>query len=202
MSRFAILVALFCLVLVGLFVGVGPGSSPVVRAADASAPAVIGVVDVQVILRDSTAMKSIQNQVETKRGQFQTEITGQEKKLRDQEQELKRQQSVLAADAFEAKRRDFEAQVASVQRDVQERRRVLDQAYGDGLKVVQKELTEIIAGIAKERGFTLVLPVGQTLYAEATLAVTDEALKRLNKKLPDVPLQFGAASSAAKPNKK
>ncbi len=171
-----------------------------VSAADAAKPAVVGVVDVQVILRDSTAMKSVQSQVEEKRGLYQTEITGQEKRLRDQEQELKRQQSVLAADAFEVKRRDFEAQVGAVQRDVQERRRVLDKSYGDGLKIVQKELTAIIAGIAKERGFTLVLQTGQTLYSEPSLAITDEALKRLNKKLPDVTLEF--AAPAAKPKQK
>lgn len=189
MARLAAALAFLVIALWGLHGGL---------AADAASPAVVGVVDVQVILRDSSAMKSIQSQVEEKRGQYQNEITGQEKRLRDQEQELKRQQSVLAADVFEAKRRDFEAQVAAVQRDVQERRRVLDQAYGEGLKVVQRELTAIIAGIAKERGFTLVLPAGQTLYAEPALAITDEALKRLNKKLPSVPLQFAAPAAKSK----
>ncbi len=189
MARFAAVVAFLFVAMWGLHGGL---------AADAVGPAVVGVVDVQTILRDSTAMKSIQSQVEEKRGLYQNDISGQEKRLRDQEQELKRQQPVLAADAFEAKRRDFEAQVSAVQRDMQERRKVLDQAYGEGLKVVQKELTAIIAGIAKERGFTLVLPAGQTLYAEPALAITDEALKRLNKKLPNVPLQFAALGAKSK----
>ncbi len=167
-------------------------------AADAANPAVVGTLDVQVILRDSLAMKSIKTQVEEKRGAYQSEISGQEKRLRDQEQELKRQQSVLAADAFEAKRRDFEAQVSAVQRDVQERRKVLDQAYGDGLKKVQEELKAVIAGIAKERGLTLVLPAEQTLYADPTLNITDEALKRLNKKLASVTLNFAAPSAKSK----
>lgn len=174
----------------------GPLTQP---AEAAGKPAVIAVVDVQIILREATAMKSIQKQVETKRSQFQGEISGQEKKLRDQEQELKRQQSVLAADAFEAKRRDFEAQVTAVQRDVQERRKVLDQAYGEGLKVVQKELTQVLAEISKEQGFTHVIPTNQLLYADGSSAITEEALKRLNKKLPDVALKFNAA---AKPKKK
>ncbi len=191
MARVAFAFAFLVAVLLGVQFGGGTASA-------AAAPAVIGVVDVQVILRDSTAMKAIQSQVEEKRGQYQTDISGQEKRLREQEQELKRQQSVLAADAFEAKRRDFEAQVAAVQRDVQERRRTLDQAYGEGLKVVQKELTAIIAALAKERGFTLVLPTGQTLYAEPALAITDEALKRLNKKLTTVTLQFTAPAAKSK----
>lgn len=174
------------------------GSTPASAADAASKPAIVAVVDVQIILREATAMKSIQKQVEQKRSQFQSEISGQEKRLRDQEQELKRQQSVLAADAFEAKRRDFEAQVASVQRDVQERRKVLDQAYGDGLKAVQKELQDVLAQLAKERGYTLVIPTGQLLYADGSMAITDEALKRLNKELPDVALQFNTASKSKK----
>jgi len=193
MVRFAAVLALILGIAVGWY---GPSSA---LAAEKSA--VIGVVDVQVILREATAMKSIQKQVEQKRGQFQTEISAQEKRLRDLEQELKRQQSILAADVFETKRRDFEAQVGSVQRDVQERRRVLDQAYNDGLKAVQKELTEIIAAIAKERGFNLVLPSMQTLYSDATMAVTDEALKRLNQRLPDVALKFNTAAGT-KPKQK
>jgi Skp family chaperone for outer membrane proteins len=185
MSRIASLAV--CMMLAAAFMA---GSAVLASAADAAKATVVGVVDVQVILRDATSMKSIQKQVEQKRSQFQGEISAQEKRLRDQEQELKRQQSVLAADAFEAKRRDFEAQVASVQRDVQERRRVLDQAYGEGLRVVQRELTAVIAGIAKERGYNLVVPLGQTLFSDASMALTEEALKRLNKKLPDVALDF------------
>ena len=186
MVRFAAVLALILGIAAAWY---GPSS---VLAAEKAA--VVGVVDVQVILREAAAMKSIQKQVEQKRGQFQTEISAQEKRLRDLEQELKRQQSILAADVFETKRRDFEAQVGAVQRDVQERRRVLDQAYNDGLKAVQKELTAIIAAIAKERGFNLVLPSMQTLYSDATMAVTDETLKRLNQRLPDVALKFNTAA--------
>lgn len=190
MVRLAGFVAFMFVVLIGLQSGVVANA--------ATRATVIGVVDVQVILRDSVAMKSIQTQVEEKRRQYQNDISDKEKSLRDQEQELKRQQSVLAADAFEAKRRDFEMHVAVVQREVQERRRILDQTYGEGLKVVQKELTAIIAELAKERGFTIVLPAGQTLYAEPSLAITDEALTRLNKKMTNVPLQFAPPTAKSK----
>ena len=190
MSRFATpLVALAYLLFMAAIAA--PGAS---RAADLPT-AVIAVVDVQDILRQSTAMTSIQNQVEKKRSEFQGEVSAQEKRLRDQEQELKRQQSVLAADAFETKRRDFESQVAAVQRQVQERRRVLDHAYGEGLKAVQQELANIIAGMAKQRGFTLVLPEGQTLFAQPSLAITGEVLAQLNKSLPSVKLDFSAPAA-------
>ena len=189
MLRYTIAVAFsFALIVAGLSFSGSAG-------AQQASPAVIGVVDVQAVLRESTAMKSIQNQVEKKRGEFQGEVSGEEKRLREMEQELKRQQSVLAADAFAVKRRDFEAQVTAVQRQVQERRRVLDQAYGEGLRVVQKELAGIIATIAEESGFTLVLPQTQTLYSKPGQAVTDDVLSRLNKNLPDVSLSFKTPSA-------
>jgi len=194
MFRFTMLPAVVALALAALLFG----GTPVPAAEAANKPAIVAVVDVQIILGEATAMKSIQKQVEEKRSQFQIEISSQEKRLRDQEQELKSQRSELAANAFEAKQRDFEAQVASVQRDVQERRKVLDQAYGDGLKAVQKELQEVLAKLAKERGYTLVIPTAQLLYADGSIAITDEALKRLNKALPDVALQFNTASKPKK----
>ena len=51
------------------------------------------------------------------------------RELRANDQELVRQRSVLSAEAFSLKRREFEAKVAQVQREVQDRKRELDKAF-------------------------------------------------------------------------
>ncbi len=92
----------------------------------------------------------------------------------------------MAPEALEQKRREFEARFAEVQAGMQTRKRELDQAYAYGMKEVQRALTVIIAEIAKERGFNLVLPQGRIVFADNSLNITDEALRRLNSRLPSV----------------
>ena len=65
-------------------------------------------------------------------------------------------------------------------------KRELDQAYGNGMIEVQRALTTIIAELAKEQGFNLVLRQAQTVFADSALNITDEALRRLNARLPSV----------------
>ncbi len=153
-------------------------------------PTVVGVVDIQKIMREATAARSIQEQIERRRSSYQAEIKQEETRLREVEQELARQQSLLAPDAFAARQREFRDQVAATQRTVQERRRILDQAYAQGVRQIQIEVTAIIRDIAQERRIDIVVPVAQTLFAAEALRITDEALKRLNKSLPEVTLEF------------
>ncbi len=154
-------------------------------------PTVIGIVEIQAIMREASAAKSIQEQIEARRTQYQGEISAEETRLRELEQELARQRSVLSPEAYAKRRREFEVDVAAVQRIVADRRRELDQAYAGGVRVLQVEISKIIGEIAAERGITLVLPQAQTLYVDKELRISREVLKRLDEQLPDLALEFG-----------
>lgn len=160
--------------------------APLSQARAELAPATIIVVDVQKILQESKAAQGIQKQLDGQRQAFQTEISGQEDKLRAQEQELARQRSVLSADAFEQKRVAFEKQVADLQRTAQNRKRILDQAFNDSLGVVRNQMFEIVADIASEQGAKLVLSKSQVVLVEKSLDITATVMERLDKKLPQV----------------
>ena len=166
------------------------GYSPIAKAQDFE-PAVIAIVEIQAIMRDAAAAKSIQAQIEARRSQYQAEISAEEGRLREFEQELARQRSVLSPDAYAKRRREFEGDVAAVQRIVVDRRRELDQAYAGGVQQLQLEISNIIAEIAAERGITLVIPEAQTLFVDDNIRISREVLQRLDEKLPDLTLEFG-----------
>jgi outer membrane protein len=161
------------------------GQSVTSRAADLPPP-VIAVVDIQMILQDSVASKSIQKQLDTQRQTYQNEISKQEEKLRAAEQELNRERSNLSADAFGQKRREFEQQVADVQRTVQARKRVLDQAFNESMTKVRDTVLQIVTEVAGEQKATLVLAKQQVVLAEKSLDLTSAVLDRVNTKLPTV----------------
>ncbi|MCZ6887500.1 MAG: OmpH family outer membrane protein [Gammaproteobacteria bacterium] len=146
----------------------------------------VAVLDYQKILRDSSSAVDIKAQVERQRQIYQDQITKQEQELRDADQELARQRTILAPEAFAQKRREFEERVAEVQREVQSRKRELDQAYDYGIQQVQQALVGIITELAEERGFNLILSRQQIVYADKSLNISEEVLVRLNERLPKV----------------
>ncbi len=148
----------------------------------------IAVIDYSLIQQNSTALIDIKSQIERRRQIYEEEITLQEQALRAEDQELVRERSILAADAFAQKRREFEARVAEVQRIVQERKRELDQAYQFGQEQVQRTVIEIIAELSEVYGFNLVLGRQQIVFADSALNISEEVLLRLNERLPRVEL--------------
>jgi outer membrane protein len=149
---------------------------------------VVAVVDVQFILQEAAASKSIQKQLEAQRETYQNEISKQEDRLRAVEQELNRQRSALPPDDFGQKRREFEQQVADVQRTVQARKRVLDQAFNESMTKVRDAVLQTVTEVAGEQKATLVLAKQQVVLAEKSLDLTSAVLDRVNRKLPSVPI--------------
>lgn len=146
----------------------------------------VAVLDVQRLQRDSAASKSIQGQIKKQFETHQQEITKQENELRNAEQELSRQRTLISPDAFAERRRQFEQRVANLQRDVQNRKRELDKSALAAQRIVEQSLNEIVQQLVTERKLTLVLVKNQTIFSAPELEITDDVMKRLNTKLPSV----------------
>ena len=155
-------------------------------------PAVAAVIDYQRILREAAAARSIRDQIEARRQAYQEEVSKEEQRLHEADKAFAKQRSVLSAEAFAEKRREFEQEVTEVQRLVQERRRELDRLSAAALNEVKRALIEIVTAMAEERGFNLVLPSSEVLFFARTLDLTEEVLAKLDEKLPDVRLSEAA----------
>ncbi|MDD5585457.1 MAG: OmpH family outer membrane protein [Alphaproteobacteria bacterium] len=163
---------------------------PVAKGAAAQAqtfPApVIAIVDVQRILEESLAAKTVQQQLESQRAKFQNEISGDETGLRQAEQELAKSRDSVSPDVFADKEQQLRQKFLKVERRVQVRRKALDQAFTDSMNVVKKNLLDIVSAIARERGVNMALVKQQALWSDKRMDITDEVLARLNKALPQV----------------
>ncbi len=151
-------------------------------------PPVFSIIDVQKVLRGSTAVTALARAIEERRGTYQAELRKQEESLREEDRELARQRSVLSADAYAEKRSELERKVATLQRQAQKRKRRLDQLFANGMARVQGELAKVAKEIAEERGLDLILSKATVVIVKPKLEVTDEVLERLNARLPDLPL--------------
>ncbi|MDH3921169.1 MAG: OmpH family outer membrane protein, partial [Rhodospirillales bacterium] len=80
----------------------------------------------------------------------------------------------------------LEEQVATLQGEVQSRRKGLEKQFNQGMKQVQKVLVEIARAIAEEREVDLVIEKSAVVLVRPELEITSEVLKRLNRKLSKV----------------
>lgn len=160
----------------------------------------IAVLDVQKILRDSSAVKNIREQVAKYGSTFENELEKERNEIRAANKELTQQRTILSPDAFAEKRRIFEEKVVGVQRLVQQRQRQLDASRNKAMAKVNKAYTEIVAKLAAERNLGIILRKAQTVFTVNTLDVTQDVLSRLNKKLPTVKIAK-PGSKVAKPEK-
>jgi Skp family chaperone for outer membrane proteins len=147
---------------------------------------VIIVVDLQRILREAAAVQALQQQLGNAREAFQAEIRQREEELRRLDQELARERPTLPPEVYTERRQDLAEQLAALQSAVQERRRQLDQAMNEGMRQVQSELLPVLQQITEEHGADLMLAKTSIVLVRPELEVTDDALARLNARLPTV----------------
>ncbi len=149
---------------------------------------VFAILDVQRVLSESIAVKSLSRVIEERKGQYQGELRKKEEALRKADQELARQRSILSAEVYAQKRGELEQKVATHQREARERKRGLDQLFASGISKVRNELAKIAKEIAAERGLDLILTKATVVIVNPRFEITKEAVNRLNARLPEVPV--------------
>ncbi|HEX9703054.1 MAG TPA: OmpH family outer membrane protein [Rhodospirillales bacterium] len=203
----------------GLLLSVGPALSQQAKPAQNKAeqpakkdkivevqiPIPFATIDVLAILRDAAAVKDIRDQINKYGTKYEAEIEKERNEIRDANQELARQRTVLSPEAFAEKRRQFEQRVVDVQRLVQQRQRDLDKSRNDAMSKVNDAYMKIVSTLAAERSLAVILRKDQTAFATPALDVTSNVLTRLDKELPKVtvaePGKDAPDKKAAKPGK-
>lgn len=157
----------------------------------------IGVVDVQRVLRDSKASKSVRPEIDRMRKEFQKQVSAQEQRLRQVEQELTRQRAILAPEAFAQKRRAFSEDARKAQNEVQVRRRELDRAFNDTKNEILKNLVVVAQAVAEAKKLNMLVEKRFVFLSAKTMDVTDEIIVRLDKRLPVLKVDLSKAKKGA-----
>lgn len=144
------------------------------------------IINIQKVLRLTLATRAIKPQLKKIRAQMQKKVQEREKALKAENLSLQEQRAILSPEAFRQRRLDFQAKVAALETDVRSFRKRLDAAGRAAMGQVKKNFSSVAADLAAERKFQLILPRAAAIYVDPAFDITDEVLKRLNKKLPTV----------------
>lgn len=162
--------------------GATAGEEPVARVPNP----VIGVIDLQRILRDASAAQGVRAEREKYVTAYQSDAAQVEQELRAADQELARLRAGSSPEEFAVKRREFQDRVATSQREVQTRRRNLERAFGAAMSEVQQATIQVADDIAAAAGVNVILYRSQVFLFDNGMDLTDEILLELNERLPTV----------------
>lgn len=183
--------------------GISHAADEKAKDATAAAPvSKIAVVDVQGLVADSKAGKSIQSQIQKQRESFQAEFSSLEKELGELQKKLSDEKADQNSKEFQAKRKEFETKMANANNLVQKRRQSLEKGAADAVLELRKEIVKIVADIADKEKYTIVISRQDVILVEKDMDITGKVLAELDKKLSDVKLKLDTAAPAETPKKK
>lgn len=160
----------------------------------------IVVIDMEYVLEKSIAMKDIRSNVRQISGNIENEMLLKENELKKIETKLLNKRGTLTEDKFNEKLSEFIKNVNSAQKEVQDKKITIEQAYSDAVNKVRNEIGKIVINLSSKYDFDLVLPVSQILYSKSNLNITNEVVNMLNDSLKYVPVEYEFSSIKSKKN--
>ena len=151
---------------------------------------VIAVLDVQQVLRRAVAAKRIRKVMEARRKIFEEEISEERLQLQGEENQFRKQSTILSPEAMNNKRRVLENKVSDLRRKAEQKRGILNRAFNGATRELRQEIAKVLADLMKEQNITITLARKAVLVFDQRLSVTEEVLKRLDKNLPNVKIDF------------
>ena len=150
----------------------------------------VAVLDVENVLKNSLVAKDIQSQLSAKLKEFQAEIDQKQTELEAEGKKLDSKKSVLSESAFQNEQDEFEKKINKVKYTIDERQNSLKSAAKKALDQVNEKINIIISDITKEQKIDLIVPAAQTIFYAESIDISSEVLKRLNKAITKVKVEF------------
>lgn len=165
----------------------GATTSVVFSAEEQKEAQKFAVLDLDKIMRESSAAKQVQKDLEGRRKSFQSELQKYEGELRAEEQKLVALRDKKANEAeFNKKREAFEKRVTDVQKNVGQKRDQLEATFAEAMGQIQNEVFQLVSHTADTQHLTMVLPKSVVIFRSNEVDITDGILAELNAKLPKV----------------
>ena len=171
------------IILMLLFLSIVLGSCAPVKSEVHSA-LVIGVVDPQRILQETGKGQQLSDNLNTFMKDRQALVELEQKELRDLEDALRAQRTVLSQSARELKEEQFRQKMAAYQQKVADLNREVQEKQLELQGAFRREVGEVVAQIASDRNLGLVLehgPNSGTLFYQESWDITTDVIQAMNQ---------------------
>ena len=166
-----------------LFLSIGSWSCAPVNS-ELHSTLVIGVVDPQRILQETVKGQQLSDTLNAFMKDRQVLVELDQKELRNLEDALRAQMTVLSQSARQLKEEQFRQKMAAYQQKVADLNREVQEKQLELQSKFRREVGEVVAQIANDRNLGLVLehgPSSGTLYYQESWDISTEVIQALNQ---------------------
>ncbi len=147
-------------------------------------PTLIGVVSPQRILEETELGKSVNESLSSFMKDRQALIELEQRELRNWENEILRQGSVLSQSARQEREEQFRRRMADYQRKVADLNREVQEKQKELMDDFRSDVEQVISRIAEDRELSLVVEHGtgtSTLFFQPQLDISEEVIQAINQ---------------------
>lgn len=152
------------------------------NASNTAAPGAIAVVNVQQVFQQSPKIaelnKKLQNQFKTR----QEKLVAAQKSLQDELDKFKKESPTMSQKNKDSLQKKIVDDQSSLAKEASAFQQDLSKEQGKVMKNVLAQLNEIISGLAKTNGYSMVLDSQAVIYANDTADITKQVSKEFDKK--------------------
>jgi outer membrane protein len=158
-------------------------ASTSVSALAADAPASrIALINMQEAIRGTAEGKKAEATLRKEMEDLQKKMQAEGKKIQDSMESLRKQGMVMDEKTRREKEEQIQKQIVALREEEQKNTQKFQERDQQISQPIIKKLREIVATIAKEKGFTLVMDGGSVIYAQSGDDITAEVIKRYDAK--------------------
>lgn len=148
--------------------------------------AVIGVLSVPDVMRNSTAAQEVERVIRERRDKLNAEAQKEQATWRSMQEAMVNDRAKLSPEQIRARERQLQERITNAQRSFRERGKIIQDAAQYSLAQIERTLIMIIRQVAESRGMNLVLHRAQVALNVNEFDITQEVTDQLNKVLPAV----------------
>ena len=146
----------------------------------------IGVIDINKILSDADAAIIAAEQIEEIAIDIENEIKLSDEEIIKEQNLLIEAQAIMAPEAFESKRNEYEVKVQKYNNERQSKLMKIDELIAVSRNDILNAVKPILEEISNEKGITIILEKTSIMLNAEKMDITNEVLKKLNKLLPTI----------------
>ena len=159
---------------------------PPVEKGKAPPGAVIGVLGVPDVMRQSNAAQIIQRIIGARKEKLRVDVERAQANWREMEQQLQTDAPKLTPEQGRTRERTLRERVNADRKALQDRNKIIQEAGQVALGQIERTLVQIIRQVADSRGMNLVLHRSQVALNVQEFDISDAVTQQLNKALPTV----------------
>jgi Skp family chaperone for outer membrane proteins len=148
--------------------------------------AVIGVLGVPDVMRNSVAAQAVEKVIRDRREKLNQDAQKELSTERDMGQALANERAHLSTDQQHAREHELQDRSVNAQKQFRQRNQIIQQAAQYGLSQIERTLIAVIRQVAESHGMNLVVHRAQVALNVSEFDITKQVSEQLNKILPSV----------------